>query len=253
MTPNYPEPMRVRSAPPDVAQAFPTGLFDNAWLSRADGRPAADLLRDPYPHGGRHWLPFDRCSSSQVETLLGLMGALHAYDPHTSQHSIQVEAFATRLATMLRVNESERHLIRIAAVLHDIGKIAVPIQILAKPAKLTSEEFDIVKRHPGVAARILEPISFLKPVVPLVRHHHEWFDGSGYEHSLAGEEIPLGARIIQTADCIDAMMSPRSYKQSYSVERVISELRRGSGTQFDPHIAEAAIACLRTTPRPLPA
>lgn len=253
MKPNFLESAKVQTAPPHVAQAFPVGLFDNAWLGRVDGKSAADILRDPYPHGGRHWLPFDRCSSSQVETLLGLMGALHAYDPHTSRHSIQVEALATRLATMLRVSECEKHLIRIAAVLHDIGKIAVPIQILAKPAKLTAAEFDIVKRHPGVAARILEPISFLKPVVPLVRHHHEWFDGSGYEYSLAGDDIPLGARIIQTADCIDAMMSPRSYKQSYSVERTISELRRGSGTQFDPDIAEAAIACLRTVTRALPA
>lgn len=177
------------------------------------------------------------------------MGMLHAYDPHTSQHSMQVENLAARLSTMLGVGEEEQHVIRVAAVLHDIGKIAVPINILAKPARLTAEEFEIVKKHPVVGAKIIEPIAFLKPVVPLVLHHHEWFNGAGYQSGLSGEAIPFGARILQTADCVDAMMSPRSYKQGYCIEKVVSELQLGRGSQFDPQVADAAINLLREIPQ----
>jgi len=129
--------------------------------------------------------------------------------------------------------------LRIGALLHDIGKIGIDGAILNKAGRLTDEEFEIIKGHPDIAANILSSLEFLTEVVPLVRHHHEHYAGGGYPLGIAGEEIPLGARIIAVADAFNAMTSDRPYRASLAHDAAIRELIKHSGTQFDPEVVRA--------------
>jgi HD-GYP domain-containing protein (c-di-GMP phosphodiesterase class II) len=128
--------------------------------------------------------------------------------------------------------------VRIAGLVHDIGKIGVPEEVLRKPGKLTDEEFEMMKAHPAIGHHILQDIPQLADVLPGVLHHHERYDGRGYPHGLAGEDIPLMARIIALADSFDAMSSTRTYRAAMSRETVLTEIRRCAGAQFDPELAE---------------
>ena len=161
---------------------------------------------------------------------------------------MKVETYAGIIAERLGLAEDDIEIIRTAAALHDIGKLGIPSSILTKPGPLTPDEFEVMKQHSVIGAAILQPVRFLGCLVPLVLHHHEWYDGSGYPLGLEGEEIPFGARIIQVADCIDAMASPRSYKRGFSIGRTISKLEQGSGVQFDPQIAATALDWLGEKP-----
>ncbi len=128
-----------------------------------------------------------------------------------------------------------------AAILHDIGKIAVPSDILRKPGKLTAEEFEQIKTHSDVGGRLLERIPFTRSVAPLVRAIHERYDGGGYPDNLSGDDIPLGARIVGTCDAFDAMITDRPYRNGMPQEDAVAELHRCSGTQFDPRVVDALI------------
>jgi HD-GYP domain-containing protein (c-di-GMP phosphodiesterase class II) len=128
-------------------------------------------------------------------------------------------------------------------VLHDLGKIGVREAVLNKPGKLSEEEFAEIVRHPETAVRILEPIPFFRPLLPAILHHHERFDGKGYPSHLAGASIPLASRIMTIADTFDAMTSTRAYRQALPIADAIAEIRRCSGTQFDPDIVPAFLAC----------
>ncbi len=227
------------------ASSATTTLLDPAWVEHLTHQSFTERMRSPYPAFGRPGMPIAPDREPDLQKLVGLFTTLHAYDQHTSRHSLQVERCAQHLSRVLGLPEHESMIIRMAAIVHDIGKIAVPTAILSKPGRLTVEEFIVIKRHPADGARILEQAGFHGPVVTLVLHHHEWYDGTGYQSGLMGEAIPFGARVLQTADCIDAMMSPRSYKTGFSADQVIAELQRGRSRQFDPHIADAAIAWLR--------
>jgi HD-GYP domain-containing protein (c-di-GMP phosphodiesterase class II) len=130
-----------------------------------------------------------------------------------------------------------------ASVLHDLGKIGVREAVLNKPGKLSEEEFEEIVRHPEIAVRILEPISFFRPLLPAILHHHERFDGKGYPSRLAGSSIPFASRIMTIADTFDAMTSTRAYRKALPVADAIAEIRRCSGTQFDPDVVPAFLAC----------
>jgi len=145
-------------------------------------------------------------------------------------------------------HDNETEVLRCAAMLHNIGKIGIPDAILTKPGRLTDEEFEIIKTHPIIGADILGQTSFLAAEVGIVRHHHERWDGKGYPDGLAGDAIPLGARLINVCDAADCMFNVRSYKEGYNLDKVIGELERNSGTQFDPRLAELMIEFLKTTP-----
>jgi putative nucleotidyltransferase with HDIG domain len=175
-----------------------------------------------------------------LEIVWALARAVEAKDPYTRRHSEQVAHYATNLAGALGLPAAQVERIRVSALLHDIGKIGVPDHILTKRGPLTSEEFDHIRRHPALGANILGTISLFTEEARLVRHHHEWWDGRGYPDGLTGEESPLGARIIHVADAMDAMLMDRTYKQGYSVDRMICELVRCAGTQFDPRLSSAA-------------
>jgi putative nucleotidyltransferase with HDIG domain len=184
----------------------------------------------------------EQAATACMDSVLALVRAVEAKDAYTRRHSEQVAHYAHSLAKALNLSAPLIERIRIAALLHDIGKIGIPDYILTKPGPLTSEEFEYIRRHPDLGAEILGTIGVFKTESMFVRHHHERWDGCGYPDGLTGEETPLGARIIQISDCIDAMLMARTYKKSYTVEKMLGELVRCAGSQFDPKIAAAAVA-----------
>ena len=169
---------------------------------------------------------------------------LEAKDPYTKFHSENVAKFARKIAKSMGYGAEDVELIQIAGILHDFGKIGVKEGVLNKVGHLTDKEFDAVKRHPVIAATILEPIEELNSVIADIRHHHEYYNGHGYPSGLKAEEIPLGARILQVADAFDAMTSQRSYHDPMTKEEAVRELRRCSGSQFDPRIVEVFVRIL---------
>ena len=171
-------------------------------------------------------------------TVRALTASIDAKDPYTRGHSERVADLAASLARAMGLSSDEVERIRIAGLVHDIGKIGMPEHILRKPGKLTDEEFGVMKKHPEIGHHILLDIPQLAYVLPGVLHHHERYDGRGYPHGLAGEDIPMSARIIALADSFDAMSSNRTYRSALGRTKVLSEVRNCGGTQFDPRMAE---------------
>jgi putative two-component system response regulator len=169
---------------------------------------------------------------------------LEAKDPYTKFHSENVAKYARKIAKAMGYSPEEVELIQIAGILHDFGKIGVKEGVLNKVGHLTDKEFDAVKRHPVIAATILEPIEELSSVIADIRHHHEYYNGHGYPSGLRAEEIPLGARILQVADAFDAMTSQRSYHDPMSKDEAVRELKRCCGSQFDPRIVGIFVSLL---------
>ena len=187
-------------------------------------------------------------SEFSLETVTTLALAVEAKDPYTKGHSERVAFVAIELAKKLSIDARTLERLRIGALLHDIGKIGVPESILLKAGKLTDEEFDIIKKHPAAGETILKPIGFLADILPIVRHHHERYDGRGYPDGLAGEDFPLLARIVQVADTFDAMTSNRPYRDSLAEKTVIKEFKKCSASQFDPAIVEAFLEIINDLP-----
>ncbi len=175
-------------------------------------------------------------------TIQALADALDAKCDYTSGHSLRVSRYAVSVGRRLGLTELEMRDLELAGILHDIGKIGVPESILWKPARLTPEEQAIMAVHPVRSAQMIEDIPVLSGAQPWIRHHHEYLDGSGYPDQLAGDSIPLGARVILVADAYDAMTSDRPYRKNIGYERATFELRKYSGSQFDKQIVEALLS-----------
>jgi diguanylate cyclase (GGDEF)-like protein/putative nucleotidyltransferase with HDIG domain len=173
-----------------------------------------------------------------LRTLEAFAAAVDAKDQITHDHVQRVQVYAEGLARMLGLSEPEIRALRAGALLHDIGKLAVPDYILNKPGKLTAAEFDRMKIHTVVGAQILERINFPYPLVPVVRHHHERWDGKGYPDGLCGEEIPLTARILTVVDCFDALREDRQYRKGLTRDEATEMLRRDRGASFDPRVVD---------------
>jgi putative nucleotidyltransferase with HDIG domain len=184
--------------------------------------------------------------TAYIETIRALAEAVDAKDAYTRGHSERVGVYASKLAREMSFPKEFIERVYIAGVLHDVGKIGVPDHIITKPDRLTDAEYDEIKKHPEIGAKILEPVTFLADIVPCVRHHHEWYDGSGqgYPTRLAGDRIPLPSRVILVADTVEAMTSDRPYRKALPLETVVSELHRYAGTQFDPVCVKAMLALL---------
>jgi HD-GYP domain-containing protein (c-di-GMP phosphodiesterase class II) len=178
-----------------------------------------------------------------------LVQALEARDSYTKGHSERVNKYSMAIGRRLGLSEHALEILHDASLLHDIGKIGVYDRILLKPASLNAEEFALMKSHPDLAAGILSSLSFLEEHLPLIQHHHERQDGSGYPLGLKGDEIPLGARIIQVADTWDAMTSDRPYRRRMSTEVAVAELIKAANTQLDKDCVEAFIEWLKETGR----
>lgn len=179
-----------------------------------------------------------------IGVITALASAIDARDPYTHGHSARVTEFAVKIAENMGLPEEEKDIIRYASLLHDIGKIGIKERILKKPDKLTEEERREMETHPLIAARILQNVALLEPVMNLVMHHHERYDGKGYPSGLAGEDIPLGARIIAVADAFESMISDRPYRKALPLEEAVAELIRGRGTQFDPRVVDVFLEML---------
>ena len=180
----------------------------------------------------------EEVANLHMRTIEALALAIEAKDHTTHEHLQRVRVYAVEMAKKLNLSSDECEAVQAAALLHDIGKLAVPEHIISKPGRLSPEEFEKIKIHPLVGAEILERVHFPYPVVPIVRAHHEKWDGSGYPFGLKGEEIPIGARILSAVDYLDALASDRQYRKALSMEDVLQSLREQSGVAFDPRIVE---------------
>ncbi len=187
---------------------------------------------------------YEQLDRAYLGTAEALSAALEAKDSYTAEHSRALADNAVAVGRLLGLNGDELRMLRYAAVFHDIGKLAISPRVLNKPGPLDADEWDEMRRHTLIGERIIAPIDFLAPIRPLVRHAHEQWDGNGYPDGLAGEEIPIGARIIFACDAYDAMTTDRPYREAMAPEAARQELRRESGTQFDPVVADALLMVL---------
>jgi putative nucleotidyltransferase with HDIG domain len=178
------------------------------------------------------------------ETIEALAVAINAKDEVTHEHVMRVQIYASGVAKLLGCMDDEVEALKAGALLHDIGKIAVPDYILEKPGKLTAAEFEKMKLHTIAGAQIVGRVDFPYPIAPIIRHHHERWDGKGYPDGLKEEEIPLTARILSVVDCFDAVREDRQYRKGMTRDEAISLILRGSGTQYDPKVVSTFIAHL---------
>jgi putative nucleotidyltransferase with HDIG domain len=233
------------SAPLYFAGAAAAGLFQLAkghlgWQTALLFIPVVCLIyRSCTTHIGRindARIHAEETAALHLRTITSLALAIEAKDQETHEHLRRVQVYAVEIGRELGLQAEELEALRAAALLHDIGKIAVPDHIINKPGKLTPEEFQKMKVHPVVGAEILERVRFPFAVAPIVRCHHEKWDGTGYPAGLKGEEIPLGSRILTAVDCLDALASDRQYRRAMPLDKAMAALESESGTAFDPRV-----------------
>jgi HD-GYP domain-containing protein (c-di-GMP phosphodiesterase class II) len=189
---------------------------------------------------------FEELEQAYLQTVLALANAVDAKDTYTADHAQRLAAMALAVGQELGMSPRELEDLRYGAILHDIGKIGVSDSILGKPAKLDADEWSVMRQHPAIGARILAPVPRLAGAARIVRHHHERYDGGGYPDGLAGETIPLGARVLTVVDSYSAIVDKRVYKEARSREHAIAELKRNAGTQFDPRVVEVFLRLMES-------
>jgi diguanylate cyclase (GGDEF)-like protein/putative nucleotidyltransferase with HDIG domain len=214
-------------------------------------RQFTDSLPETEDSGAEAYQGPPTLPQSILDTVTSLAYAIDAKDQYTQGHSQKVSAYAALLAESLGMSEPEVEEIRLAAVLHDVGKVGIPEAILNKSGPLNPEEWETMKTHVLFGAKILEPLAPLARIREMVLHHHEFFDGSGYPKALSGDKIPLGARIITIADSYDTITSDRSYKKGRTAEQALSELERCANSQFDAQLVTAFVSAMRQLPNPI--
>ncbi|NCB40197.1 MAG: HD domain-containing protein [Erysipelotrichia bacterium] len=188
---------------------------------------------------------FHNLQRAYIDTLSALTSAIDAKDSYTRGHSERVTELSMKLAVEMGVDPAEVEKIKLGGILHDIGKIGIPEAVLNKPGRLNDEEFEIIKSHPDLGLHIMGKVEFLEAIVPIIRHHHERYDGKGYPGALAGVNIPMLARIVSVADTYDAMTTDRPYRKALTNEEALKEIERCSGSQFDPDAAASFVNMMR--------
>lgn len=196
------------------------------------------LIVVPFSIARQTFEVYQQQSVAYRETVRSLVTAIEAKDPYTRGHSERVAWYARALSERIQLPESQRQSIEWAALLHDVGKVALDTEMLRKPDQLTAAEYELVREHPARAVDILSGIDFLEESIPFVSAHHERIDGTGYPAGLAADQIPLGAKILAIADSFDAMTSTRAYREAFTFESACAELACRAGTQFDPTCVE---------------
>lgn len=187
----------------------------------------------------------ERLESHYTETLQALAAALDAKDPYTQAHTGRITDLAHALGIALQLSPDTRRGVRLGAILHDVGKIGISDSILQKAGPLTESEWEMMRKHPVVGEQMLSGIEFVGPALPIIRHHHERWDGKGYPDGLAGPDIPIGARIVAVCDAFDAMTSDRPYRRAAPHERAFQELLDCAGSHFDPDFAVLFVEVMR--------
>jgi putative two-component system response regulator len=248
------EAVRARRASLPVVLVTGAGTYDT--LSQALMRGAAGLVTKPFAHSDLQAAVADaleRASRSREElrerllapTLASaLANAIEARDEYLHGHCERLASLAVRVAELLGLPAEEVETIRLGAILHDVGKIGIPDRVLLKPSALNEEERRIVETHPEIGDKLLEPLDLLAGARPIVRHHHERWDGKGYPDHLSGEAIPLGARIVAVADSVEVMSSRQLYKQPKAPTQIVEELRGWRGKQWDPQIVDLVLGLI---------
>ncbi len=187
---------------------------------------------------------YEKLEKAYLESVQTLRYTVEAKDSYTRGHSDRVSEYSVLLGKHLNLPEDTLNTLRIGGLFHDIGKIGVPDSILQKESRLTDDEYSEIKNHPSIGAHILSTATIFHDIIPIVKHHHEKYDGTGYPGRLQGEDIPYLARIAAVADSFDAMTSRRTYRDSLPMDVVISEFKRCKGTQFDPKLADVFLDIL---------
>jgi putative two-component system response regulator len=248
----------VRDLRASLPVVLVTGAGTYETLSQALGRGAAGLVTKPFTHvelqdAVTHALDrADRSREELRERLLAptlasaLANAIEARDSYLHGHCERLAALSIRIGELLELADHELDELRLGAILHDIGKIGIPDRVLLKPGPLDPEERAIVETHPDIGDRLLAPLDLLQGARPVVRHHHERWDGDGYPDRLAGEEIPLAARIVSVVDSIEVMTSRQLYRSPRNPDEIVEELRRCGGAQWDPQIVELALSLIES-------
>jgi putative nucleotidyltransferase with HDIG domain len=191
---------------------------------------------------------YRRLEESSLEAIESLNATVEAKDPYTAGHSQRVQRIALSVGYEIGLSVKELDALRFGSLFHDIGKIAIPDVLLTKPGRLTEDEYELMKRHSAEGARIVAKFGRLRDSVPIIRHHHERWDGRGYPEGLAGEDIPLAAAVAGLADAWDAMTIERPYQRALSVDEALDEVRACSGTQFVPAVVDAFFEAVRKRP-----
>ena len=186
----------------------------------------------------------DELEKAYLDTIGILRQTVEAKDPYTRGHSDRVSEFAVLIGTKMGLDEKTIHILKIGGLFHDIGKIGIPDSILLKESKLSDDEYSQIKNHPTIGAHILGNATVFQDIIPIVKYHHERYDGRGYPSQLAGTDIPLIARITAVADAFDAMTSKRTYRNSLPIDVVKTEIEKNLGTQFDPEIGKVFLDIL---------
>ncbi len=184
-------------------------------------------------------------SIDRVEVIDALLATLEARDGASCSHSRAVGAWCERLATQLQMPAEEKTFVGVCGILHDIGKVTTPSEVLLKPGPLTEDEWVVMRAHSAAGAKILEQIPSLRQFAPIVRSHHEWINGNGYPDRLSGDGVPLAARVVAVADAFHAMVGKRPYREPFSAEKALSALALGRGTQWDATIVDAFITMVQ--------
>ena len=187
---------------------------------------------------------YEKLEKAYLESIETLRFTVEAKDTYTRGHSDRVSEYSVLIGKKLKLSDEDINTLKIGGLFHDIGKIGVPDSILLKDSKLTDDEYSEIKNHPSIGAHILSNATIFKNVLPVVKHHHERYDGNGYPGKLKGEEIPLLARIAAVADSFDAMTSKRTYRNSLTLDIVRAEIEKCKGSQFDPNCADAFLDIL---------
>ncbi len=248
----------VRALRASLPVVLVTGAGTYDTLSQALTRGAAGLVTKPFAHADLQNAVADaleRAARSREElrerllapTLASaLANAIEARDSYLHGHCERLASLAVRMGELLGLPPRDVETIRLGAILHDVGKIGIPDRVLLKPAALDDEERRIVETHPEIGDKLLEPLDLLEEARPIVRHHHERWDGAGYPDQLAGTGIPLGARIVAVADSIEVMTSRQLYRQPRTPAQVVEELHACRGTQWDPEIVDLALGLIES-------
>jgi len=182
-----------------------------------------------------------------LKMITALLSLTEAKDPYAGGHSLNVAEKAVAIGEVMGLSKQEIEDLRAATLLHDIGKIGIPSEVLHKPSRLTMAEFEVMKSHPAASVEIVQALEPLAATIPAILHHHERYDGQGYPDGLKGEEIPLLARVLAVANSIEAMSSDRPYRLAMTREEMIATLKEGAGSQWDPRVVKAALKVLEKT------